>query len=92
MKLKKKVKGAMVYPVVVSTIAVAVIAVIMIFVVPTFSQMFASLGGTLPLADKDGRRPQPFYCRSRGSDSLGLDNRFHYFYRADQENGKRDSM
>lgn len=49
MKLKKKVKGAMVYPAVVSTIAVAVIAVIMIFVVPTFTQMFASLGGTLPL-------------------------------------------
>ncbi|MFA4919868.1 MAG: type II secretion system F family protein [Thermodesulfovibrionales bacterium] len=49
MKLKKKVKGAMVYPIVVSTIAVGVIAIIMIFVVPTFSKMFASLGGTLPL-------------------------------------------
>lgn len=49
MKLKKKVKGAMVYPIVVSSIAVLVIAVIMIFVVPTFSKMFASLGGTLPL-------------------------------------------
>jgi type IV pilus assembly protein PilC len=49
MKLKKKVKGAMVYPIVVSTIAVAVIAVIMIFVVPTFSKMFTSMGGTLPL-------------------------------------------
>jgi type IV pilus assembly protein PilC len=49
MKLKKKVKGAMVYPIVVSTIAIGVIAVIMIFVVPTFSKMFASLGGTLPL-------------------------------------------
>ena len=49
MKLKKKVKGAMVYPAVVTTIAVGVIAVIMIFVVPTFSKMFASLGGTLPL-------------------------------------------
>ena len=49
MKLKKKVKGAMVYPIVVSSIAVLVIAVIMIFVVPTFSKMFATLGGTLPL-------------------------------------------
>ncbi len=49
MKLKKKVKGAMVYPAVVSSIAVLVIAVIMIFVVPTFSKMFATLGGTLPL-------------------------------------------
>lgn len=49
MKLKKKVKGAMVYPAVVTSIAVLVIAVIMIFVVPTFAKMFAQLGGTLPL-------------------------------------------
>ncbi len=49
MKLKKKVKGAMIYPIVVSTIAVGVIAIIMVFVVPTFSKMFATLGGTLPL-------------------------------------------
>lgn len=49
MKLKKKVKGALVYPAVVTSIAVLVIAVIMIFVVPTFSKMFAQLGGTLPL-------------------------------------------
>jgi type IV pilus assembly protein PilC len=49
MKLKKRVKGALVYPIVVSTIAVLVIAIIMIFVVPTFSKMFATMGGTLPL-------------------------------------------
>jgi type IV pilus assembly protein PilC len=48
MKLKKKVKGAMVYPAVVSTIAIGVIGVIMVFVVPTFGKMFATLGGTLP--------------------------------------------
>ncbi len=49
MKLKKKVKGAMIYPVVVTSVAVLVIAVIMIFVIPTFSKLFLSLGGTLPL-------------------------------------------
>ncbi len=49
MKLKKKVKGALVYPIVVSSIAIICIAVIMIFVVPTFSKMFGALGGTLPL-------------------------------------------
>ena len=49
MKLKKKVKGAMVYPLVVSSIAVICIAVIMIFVVPTFAKMFTAMGGTLPL-------------------------------------------
>jgi type IV pilus assembly protein PilC len=49
MKLKKQVKGAMVYPIVVSSIAVIVIAVIMIFVVPTFAKMFTSMGGVLPM-------------------------------------------
>ena len=49
MALKKKVKGAMTYPIIVTVIAVLAIAVIMIFVVPTFSSMFASMGGTLPM-------------------------------------------
>jgi len=49
MKLKKRVKSAMVYPVVVTGVAVLVIAIIMIFVVPTFSKMFTQLGGVLPL-------------------------------------------
>ncbi len=49
MKLKKKVKGAMVYPAVVTSVAVLVIVIIMLFVVPTFSKMFTQLGGTLPL-------------------------------------------
>lgn len=52
MKLKKKVKGAMIYPAVVTTVAVLVVAVIMVFVVPVFSKMFISLGGTLPLPTK----------------------------------------
>ncbi|MDA8088949.1 MAG: type II secretion system F family protein [Nitrospiraceae bacterium] len=47
-KLKRQVKGAMTYPIVVSLVAVSVIVVIMIFVVPTFSSMFTSLGGSLP--------------------------------------------
>jgi type IV pilus assembly protein PilC len=49
MKLKKKGKGALVYPATISIVAIAVVAVILIFVVPTFARMFATLGGTLPL-------------------------------------------
>ena len=48
-QLKRKVKGAMVYPAVVITVAIMVIAIIMIFVVPTFGKMFTQLGGTLPM-------------------------------------------
>ncbi len=48
MKLKKQIKGAMVYPTTVMSIAIIVIAVIMIFVIPTFAGMFADFGGELP--------------------------------------------
>ncbi|UCG13743.1 MAG: type II secretion system F family protein [Deltaproteobacteria bacterium] len=48
-KLKKKVKGAMTYPIVVMVIAVLVVAVILIFVIPVFQQMFADFGRALPV-------------------------------------------
>jgi type IV pilus assembly protein PilC len=48
LRLKKKVKGAMTYPIVIISIAVICIGVIMVVVVPTFAKMFAQLGGTLP--------------------------------------------
>jgi len=49
MRLKAKVKGAMVYPTVIVAIAVLVMAVILIFVIPVFSKMFSEMGAALPL-------------------------------------------
>jgi type IV pilus assembly protein PilC len=49
MRLKAKVKGAMVYPTVIVAIAVLVMAVILIFVIPVFSKMFSEMGASLPL-------------------------------------------
>ncbi|MCK4389133.1 MAG: type II secretion system F family protein [Desulfobacterales bacterium] len=48
MKLKKQVKGAMTYPIIVLVIAFIVIAVILVFVIPVFEKMFADFGGALP--------------------------------------------
>jgi len=48
-KLKRRVKGAMTYPIIVLIIAVLVVAVILVFVIPVFSEMFSQLGGQLPL-------------------------------------------
>lgn len=48
-KLKRAVKSAMVYPIVVVTIAVGVIILILWKVVPIFSNLFASMNVTLPL-------------------------------------------
>ncbi|BDV43132.1 type IV pilus inner membrane protein PilC [Geotalea uraniireducens] len=48
MKLKKQIKGAMVYPTTIMSIAVIVVGVILVFVIPTFAKMFADFGGDLP--------------------------------------------
>ena len=48
MKLKKKVKGALTYPLVVLCIALLVVAIILIFVIPVFQKMFADFGQALP--------------------------------------------
>ncbi|HEY8258331.1 MAG TPA: type II secretion system F family protein [Gemmatimonadales bacterium] len=47
--LVRKVKGAMVYPGVIITVAFVAIAVLLIFVIPTFQNMFASANLELPL-------------------------------------------
>ena len=46
--LRSKIKSAMTYPVAVSIIAVIICTGMLIFVVPIFSDMFASFGGELP--------------------------------------------
>ncbi len=48
-RLRQKVKSAMTYPVVVAGIAVILVIVMLLFIVPTFAQMFEDLGGQLPL-------------------------------------------
>jgi type IV pilus assembly protein PilC len=48
MNLKKKVKGAMVYPAAVLCVALLVTLGLLIFVIPVFQKMFADMGGTLP--------------------------------------------
>lgn len=48
-RLKKKVKGASVYPVVVMSVAILILTAIIIFVVPAFETMFKAQGLELPL-------------------------------------------
>src|SRR5665213_4291677 len=51
-KLKKKVIGAMIYPIVVISIAVGIVSMIMIFVIPKFQQIFTDFHLELPLPTK----------------------------------------
>ncbi len=50
--LKRKVKGALVYPLTIISVAVLVVIFMMVFVIPTFATMFKSLGAELPLPTK----------------------------------------
>jgi type IV pilus assembly protein PilC len=47
--LVRKVKGAMIYPGVISSVAAIAICVLLIFVIPVFEKMFASVGLALPM-------------------------------------------
>jgi len=47
--LVSKVKGAMIYPGVIMTVAAGAISILLIFVIPTFQKMFGEAGIALPL-------------------------------------------
>jgi type IV pilus assembly protein PilC len=46
--IKRKIKGAMIYPAIVIGVAIIVLSIVLIFVVPTFAEMFKDMGTTLP--------------------------------------------
>src|SRR4029450_6960108 len=47
-RLKKKIKSAMTYPIIVITIALAITTFLIVQVVPVFGQIFADFGAKLP--------------------------------------------
>jgi type IV pilus assembly protein PilC len=48
-KLKRRVKGAMIYPTVVFTFATLVLVAMLMFIVPIFANIFTELNGQLPM-------------------------------------------
>jgi len=46
--IRKKIKGALTYPIAIIVVALIVSAILLIFVVPVFADMFTSFGGDLP--------------------------------------------
>jgi type IV pilus assembly protein PilC len=48
MKLKAKIKGAMIYPATIITVAGGVTTVLLIWVIPVFAELFSSFGQELP--------------------------------------------
>jgi type IV pilus assembly protein PilC len=48
-KLIRKVKSAMIYPAVIGGVALGAIVILLVFVIPVFQEMFASVGSDLPV-------------------------------------------
>ena len=48
----KKVKSAMTYPIIVLSVAIVVVAVLVFFVMPTYTNLYSSLGAKLPTISK----------------------------------------
>jgi type IV pilus assembly protein PilC len=48
-ELRRKVKSAMTYPIIVLVLAILAASFMLVFIVPVFAKMFEDLGGTLPL-------------------------------------------
>jgi len=52
MKIRRRVKGAMIYPMVVLTFAILTLIGMLLFLVPVFQHIFSDLGGDLPTLTK----------------------------------------
>jgi type IV pilus assembly protein PilC len=48
-KLKRKVKGAMIYPCTIVVVAAAVVTILLLYVIPVFGELYGSMGKALPL-------------------------------------------
>ncbi|HWO40241.1 MAG TPA: type II secretion system F family protein [Candidatus Eisenbacteria bacterium] len=48
-RLRRKVKGAMIYPCAIVVVAVVVVAILMVFVIPVFAELYSSMGKALPV-------------------------------------------
>jgi type IV pilus assembly protein PilC len=47
-KLRKKVKGAMIYPCTIIAVAVIVVSILLLYVIPVFAELYGSMGKALP--------------------------------------------
>lgn len=49
LSLKRKIKGAMIYPATIIVVAIIVTMILLVFVIPVFAELFSSFGQALPL-------------------------------------------
>ncbi|MCB0359444.1 MAG: type II secretion system F family protein [Bdellovibrionales bacterium] len=89
-KLKRSVKTAMIYPAVVISAAVIVTSVLLIFVIPTFAELFESFGAALPTPTRWVINLSDFMVAYGGYLAVGAAGSFWAFRRmAKTDRGRR---
>lgn len=80
--LKSKIKSALMYPVAVIIVAFVVVAIIMIFVIPSFKQVFSSFGADLPGPTLFVIGISEFFVEYWWAIFLGLGGSIYFFFQA----------
>ncbi len=86
--MKSKIKSALMYPIAVLVVAFIVTAVIMIFVVPSFKEVFTSFGADLPAPTLVVIAMSEFFVKYWWLIFGGLGGGFYFFMQAWQRNKK----
>ena len=74
-ELRRKVKSAMTYPVVVAVLVLVIVTAMLLFIIPMFEDLYAELGGKLPRADADAHQPLQGHPHSAGGSIFGCRDR-----------------
>ena len=85
--LVRKIKGAMIYPAVIFSVAGGAIVILLLFVIPTFQTMFASAGIPLPMPTRVVIAMSAFlqgYWWAVGAGVVGAVVGIRQFYKTDQ--------
>ncbi|GAC1514912.1 MAG: type II secretion system F family protein [Gemmatimonadaceae bacterium] len=93
--LVRKVKGAMIYPGVIMTVAALAIAVLLLFVIPVFESMFASVGVPLPFPTRMVialSRGLKTWWWAVGAAGFGLSWMFRKYYATDDGERRIDGI
>ena len=86
--IKSKIKSALMYPISVVIVAFVVVAVIMIFVIPSFKEVFSSFGADLPAPTLFVIAISEFFVAYWWLIFGGIGGSFYFFMQAWQRNEK----
>jgi len=94
-EIKRKIRGAMIYPAMIAIVSLVAVAIMLLFVIPTFAQMYAGLGAQLPLLTRMVIALSNFLQKSIiyiFAVIIGLIIAFRYYYRTEVGHLRFDSV